>query len=125
VALALQGPASPELEALETEESLPSEKVGEKPLFIFDVVWTDTILGKLIMQAMQGQLEIHDNVVSTAVQIFKLAAMNNFVQGRRMDVVCAVCLYSACRQSQPCKVMLIDFADRLQVRSRHIPLEAP
>jgi transcription factor IIIB subunit 2 len=76
------------------------------------------------MTSMASQLEVHENVVSTAVQIFKLAAMNNFVQGRRMDVVCAVCLYSACRQSQPCKVMLIDFADRLQVRSRHIPPDA-
>jgi transcription factor IIIB 90 kDa subunit len=67
------------------------------------------------MQAMAMQFEITSTTVDIGCQIFKLAAMNNFVQGRRMDVVCAVCLYSACRQNPPCKVMLIDFADRLQV----------
>ncbi|TVY60649.1 Transcription factor IIIB 60 kDa subunit, partial [Lachnellula suecica] len=71
--------------------------------------------GKRSMMAMAIQLHISEQTVNTAVQILKLAAMNNFVQGRRMDVVLAVCLYSACRQTKPCKIMLIDFADRLQV----------
>jgi transcription factor IIIB subunit 2 len=31
-------------------------------------------------------------------------------------MVVAVCLYSACRKERPCKVMLIDFADKVQVR---------
>ncbi|TVY31408.1 Transcription factor IIIB 60 kDa subunit [Lachnellula subtilissima] len=71
--------------------------------------------GKRIMQSMAMQFEIKSATVDIGCQIFKLAAMNNFVQGRRMDVVCGVCLYSACRQEKRCNVMLIDFADRLQV----------
>lgn len=41
--------------------------------------------------------------------------MNNFIQGRRTEHVAAVCLYSACRKERPCRVMLIDFADKVQV----------
>lgn len=74
-----------------------------------------TCTGRRIMQSLSAQLGIVDNTMTTGVQIFKLAAMNNFIQGRRMEVVSAVCLYSACRKNQPCKVMLIDFADKVQV----------
>lgn len=72
-------------------------------------------VGRRIMQGLAGQLGIIDGTLQSAVQIFKLAAMNNFIQGRRMDMVCAVCLYSACRKEKPCRVMLIDFADKVQV----------
>ncbi|RDL42309.1 Uncharacterized protein BP5553_02288 [Venustampulla echinocandica] len=71
--------------------------------------------GRRIMQAMANQLQIQETIVAQGVQIFKLAAMHNFIQGRRMEMVCAVCLYSACRQTKPCRVMLIDFADKIQV----------
>lgn len=76
---------------------------------------SNIILGRRIMQAMANQLQIQETIVAQGVQIFKLAAMHNFIQGRRMEMVCAVCLYSACRQTKPCKVMLIDFADKIQV----------
>lgn len=50
------------------------------------------------------------------MQIFKLAAANNFIQGRRTKSVAAVCLYIACRiQKDTNRVMLIDFSDVLQV----------
>ncbi|TGO39814.1 hypothetical protein BHYA_0047g00180 [Botrytis hyacinthi] len=71
--------------------------------------------GKRVMQALANQLGISDQVVGVGHQIFKLASMNNFIQGRRTDLVAAVCLYSACRKEQPCRVMLIDFADKSQV----------
>ncbi|KAJ8071015.1 hypothetical protein OCU04_001366 [Sclerotinia nivalis] len=71
--------------------------------------------GKRIMQALANQLGISENVVGVGHQIFKLASMNNFIQGRRTDLVAAVCLYSACRKEKPCRVMLIDFADKSQV----------
>ncbi|KAH8745129.1 cyclin-like protein, partial [Hyaloscypha sp. PMI_1271] len=71
--------------------------------------------GRRIMQALAGQLVIPESTIMSGVQIFKLAANNNFIQGRRMDMVAAVCLYSAARKESPCRVMLIDFADRLQV----------
>lgn len=60
---------------------------------------------------------IAQHVVDSAVQLFKLAANNNFIQGRRMHMVAAVCLYTSCRKEKPCKVMLIDFADYCQVRN--------
>lgn len=53
--------------------------------------------------------------VNTGVQIFKMAAMQNFIQGRRMNAVAAACLYAACRTERPCRVMLIDFADSCQI----------
>jgi hypothetical protein len=67
------------------------------------------------MQSLAGQLGIPEPTINSAIQIFKLAANNNFIQGRRMDMVSAVCLYTAARKEKPCRVMLIDFADKLQV----------
>lgn len=50
------------------------------------------------------------------MQIFKLAAANNFIQGRRTKSVAAVCLYIACRiQKDTNRTMLIDFSDVLMV----------
>ncbi|KAL3428083.1 transcription factor tfiiib complex subunit brf1 [Phlyctema vagabunda] len=71
--------------------------------------------GRRELQNLGSQMEIPASIVDNAVQIFKICSMNNFIQGRRLDMVVAVCLYSACRKEKPCKVMLIDFADRLQV----------
>lgn len=67
------------------------------------------------MQALSNQLLIPESTIQSGLQILKLAAQQNFIQGRRLDMVAAVCLYSACRKERPCRVMLIDFADRLQV----------
>lgn len=63
------------------------------------------------MQGFAGEHKIPESVLNSGVQIFKLAAMNNFIQGRRMNTVAAVCLYTAARKERPCRVMLIDFAD--------------
>lgn len=63
------------------------------------------------MLGFAGEHKITESVVNSGMQIFKLATMNNFIQGRRMNMVAAVCLYTACRKEKPCKVMLIDFAD--------------
>lgn len=60
-------------------------------------------------------LQINEAVTKNAEQIFKLAAMHNFIQGRRANIVAAVCLYSAVRKEPKCRVMLMDFADILQV----------
>lgn len=69
------------------------------------------------MQGLANQLQVPNSTVEAGLAIFKLAAMNNFIQGRRMDMVAAVCLYTACRREKPCRVMLIDFADKSQVIS--------
>lgn len=70
---------------------------------------------RVMMQGFAHQLNINETIVNAGVQIFKLASMANFIQGRRMTIVAAVCLYAACRKEKPCKVMLIDFADLVQV----------
>jgi transcription factor IIIB subunit 2 len=67
------------------------------------------------MNGFVTTLQILDQAYQEGLQLFKLAATNNFIQGRRIDMVAAVCLYTACRQNSPCRVMLIDFADKLQV----------
>lgn len=102
-------------------------------------ITTNNPTGRRIMQALANQLSIQESVVGVGVQVFKLASMNNFIQGRRTDMVAAVCLYSACRKEKPCRVMLIDFADKIQVsepqklsprspnsiRSMYLSLETP
>jgi transcription factor IIIB subunit 2 len=70
------------------------------------------------MNGLAGEHHIPESTVNTGMQIFKLAAMNNFIQGRRINHVAAVCLYTAARKSKPCRVMLIDFADSCQVCTR-------
>ncbi|CAD6501929.1 BgTH12-02174 [Blumeria graminis f. sp. triticale] len=71
--------------------------------------------GRRIIDGLGHQLGVVEFTRTVGLQIFKLAAMNNFIQGRRMDMVAAVCLYSACRKADRCRVMLIDFADKIQV----------
>ncbi|CZR61911.1 related to transcription factor IIIB [Phialocephala subalpina] len=71
--------------------------------------------GRRIMNEMQAHLGISNSTADAGHQIFKLAATANFIQGRRLRDVAVVCLYSACRKSRPCKVMLIDFADKIQI----------
>jgi transcription factor IIIB 90 kDa subunit len=61
------------------------------------------------------QLNLSDTLVSTGVNCFKLASDQNFVQGRTMISVAAVCLYAACRVMPPCRIMLIDLADLVQI----------
>ncbi|CCF40167.1 Brf1-like TBP-binding domain-containing protein [Colletotrichum higginsianum] len=68
-----------------------------------------------LMQGYAQRLNLSDNTVNTAVQVFKLASQANFVQGRTLVMVAAVCLYTACRTERPCKIMLIDLADLTQI----------
>ncbi|CAK7269495.1 transcription factor TFIIIB subunit brf1 [Sporothrix epigloea] len=69
---------------------------------------------KLLMTGYAHQLRIPDHTVNVGFQYYKLASSANFVQGRKIQNVVAVCLYAACRKSthaNPCKIMLIDLAD--------------
>lgn len=68
-----------------------------------------------LMQGYAQQLSVSDNFVTQGTQIFKLASTANFIQGRTLASVAAVCLYAACRAEPPCKVMLIDLADLVQL----------
>ncbi|KAI0160881.1 hypothetical protein GGR52DRAFT_562048 [Hypoxylon sp. FL1284] len=55
--------------------------------------------------------EIPPSAVDTAIQIFKLVMEDNWLQGRGMDKVVPMCLFTACRREPRCRVMLMDFAD--------------
>lgn len=70
---------------------------------------------KSLMQGYAQQLSVSESFVTSGTQVFKLASSANFVQGRTLASVAAVCLYAACRAEPPCKVMLIDLADLVQL----------
>ena len=44
---------------------------------------------------------------------YKLAFAKEFIQGRSVKLVAAVCLYTACRVSKNAPFLLIDFADAI------------
>lgn len=78
-------------------------------------------LGRRYVTQLGAALMISQSLIDSGMQIFKLAAANNFIQGRRTKSVAAVCLYIACRiQKDTNRVMLIDFSDVLQVSSVQI-----
>ena len=68
-----------------------------------------------LMQGYAQQLNVSESLVIAGTQVFKLASSANFIQGRTLASVAAVCLYAACRADPPCKVMLIDLADLVQL----------
>ncbi|CAK7902606.1 transcription factor IIIB 70 kDa subunit [[Candida] anglica] len=59
-------------------------------------------------------LRIPDHITEAANEWFRLALINNFVQGRRSQNVLAACLYVACRKERT-HHMLIDFSSLLQI----------
>ncbi|KAI0018455.1 hypothetical protein F4780DRAFT_751000 [Xylariomycetidae sp. FL0641] len=58
---------------------------------------------------------ISEGTIEAAIMIFKLALSENWLQGRGMDKVVPVCLYTACRREDRCDVMLIDFAELVHI----------
>lgn len=74
------------------------------------------IIGRRYVTQLGTALTIGQSLIDSGMQIFKLAAANNFIQGRRTKSVAAVCLYIACRiQKDTNRTMLIDFSDVLMV----------
>ena len=98
------------------ESRLATQREGRLslPTLVHEIIANENA-GRQHMDGFATQFEIRESVVTRGHQLFKLAADRNFIQGRRIDMVAAVCLYTACRGEKPCNVMLIDFADRLQV----------
>jgi transcription factor IIIB subunit 2 len=66
---------------------------------------------KALMQQYVHRLNLSPALAESGFRLYRMAAMNNFVQGRRVANVVSMCLYAACRKEQNCKVMLIDLAD--------------
>ncbi|KAI9727586.1 MAG: transcription factor TFIIIB subunit brf1 [Cirrosporium novae-zelandiae] len=71
--------------------------------------------GRRYVNQLATALNIPPGVADQAMQIFKLAAGANFIQGRRTRTVAAVCLYIACRKQKENTTMLIDLADVLNI----------
>ncbi|KAI9824293.1 MAG: transcription factor TFIIIB subunit brf1 [Phylliscum demangeonii] len=71
--------------------------------------------GKRYINQLAAALHIPPATSDMAFQVYKLAACHNFIQGRRTKNVAAVALYIACRKQKRNSVMLIDFADVLNV----------
>ncbi|KAJ1334202.1 transcription factor IIIB subunit [Microdochium nivale] len=67
------------------------------------------------MNELAHALSINSSTVDIAVQIFKLAMNENWIQGRGMEKVIVVCLYTACRREDRCQIMLIDFAEIVKI----------
>ncbi|KAH9990267.1 hypothetical protein F4779DRAFT_623850 [Xylariaceae sp. FL0662B] len=71
---------------------------------------------KNMMHGFAHQLkDINPAVIDVAMRIFTLVMNENWLQGRGMDKVVPVCLYTACRREDKCKVMLIDFAELVHI----------
>ncbi|KAH8911591.1 hypothetical protein BR93DRAFT_924272 [Coniochaeta sp. PMI_546] len=66
---------------------------------------------KILMQQYAHRLNVPPSVAESGFRLYRMASMNNFVQGRRVTNVVAMCLYAACRKEGIHKVMLIDLAD--------------
>lgn len=71
--------------------------------------------GRRELRALCPQLHVAQNVEDVAVNLWKLAAMHNFIQGRRTAEVAGVCLYAACRRDRHNTVLLMDISDALHV----------
>ncbi|KAL8782980.1 MAG: hypothetical protein Q9195_009514 [Heterodermia aff. obscurata] len=72
--------------------------------------------GKRYINQVGTALLIPQNILDSGINVFKLAAAANFIQGRTTRSVAAVALYIACRlRENDNTFMLIDFADILQL----------
>jgi len=59
-------------------------------------------------------------LIEAGQRLYKLAGDKNFIQGRTIQVVAAVCLYIACRIDKQAPYLLIDFADAIQINMYHL-----
>lgn len=69
---------------------------------------------KLKIKKLGSAMKIPEYILESASGWFKLALVQNFVQGRRSQNVIAACLYVACRHEKT-HHLLIDFSSRLQI----------
>lgn len=69
---------------------------------------------KLKIRKLGSAMKIPEYILESASGWFKLALVQNFVQGRRSQNVIAACLYVACRHEKT-HHLLIDFSSRLQI----------
>ncbi|MCJ1473732.1 transcription factor TFIIIB subunit brf1 [Lambiella insularis] len=71
--------------------------------------------GNNAIRQVADSLRLTNDHKARALKFYTLALNINFVQGREITSVAAVCLYIACRMDSQNRMMLIDFSDALQV----------
>ncbi|KAF2501453.1 hypothetical protein BU16DRAFT_200459 [Lophium mytilinum] len=72
--------------------------------------------GKAEIQKIAAAVRLNNSSTEDqAFGIYKLAIGINFIQGRRVRTVAAVCLYIACRRKVGNTILLMDFAAELQM----------
>jgi transcription factor IIIB subunit 2 len=59
------------------------------------------------------KMQLPQKLIEYGQNNYKMAFNNNFIQGRTVQLVAAVCLYTACRQDGKAPYLLIDFADAI------------
>lgn len=71
--------------------------------------------GKQELRSLCPQLHVPSNVEDVAFNLWRLAAIHNFIQGRRTTEVAGVCLYAACRRDKNNTVLLMDISEVLHI----------
>ncbi|KAH7138917.1 hypothetical protein B0J11DRAFT_421126 [Dendryphion nanum] len=71
--------------------------------------------GKSEIQKLCGVLNLRLNIEEQAFSLYKLALVHNFVQGRRIRNVAAVCIYLAARRQPENTLLLMDLSEKIQV----------
>lgn len=92
-----------------------TESFGESSLSCTLEKYADFAPGRDEIRKQANALSLNDNIADQAFGIYKLAATNNFIQGRRIRTVAAVCLYVACRRDVNNQTLLMDFSELIQV----------
>jgi transcription factor IIIB subunit 2 len=59
------------------------------------------------------KLGLAQYLIDAGKRLYTLAYNKNFIQGRSVPVVAAVCLYAACRSDGRAPYLLIDFSDAI------------
>ena len=66
------------------------------------------------VEQIGAQMGLKTLLIESGKRYYKLAFSKEFIQGRSVTVVAAVCLYTACRVDRKAPFLLIDFSDAVQ-----------
>ena len=87
-------------------------RIAQADVFFFE--------GREEIRKLGSAIRVFQSIEDQAFSIYKLAAANNFIQGRRTRSVAAVCLYVACRRDKNNTILLMDLAELIQVSTLQI-----
>ncbi|ORY17786.1 hypothetical protein BCR34DRAFT_554849 [Clohesyomyces aquaticus] len=72
-------------------------------------------IGKQEIFKLCAALNLQQAISEQAFSVYKLAFNHGFIQGRRVRNVAAVAIYLICRKRQSNTILLMDFAEKIQV----------